>query len=65
VLARTIGEGFDRGRPSLLKASAEKKAGQVVATHIGGRCVPMMLRADDEGHDRPRLRPRLTWGVYS
>ena len=30
------------GRPSLLEASAEKKAGQVTATYIGGRCVPMM-----------------------
>jgi trans-2,3-dihydro-3-hydroxyanthranilate isomerase len=42
VLARTIGQGFDMGRPSILEASAEKKAGKVVATHIGGRCVPMM-----------------------
>ena len=42
VLAKTIGQGFDMGRPSILEASAEKKAGKVVATHIGGRCVPMM-----------------------
>jgi trans-2,3-dihydro-3-hydroxyanthranilate isomerase len=42
VLARTIGQGFDMGRPSILEASAEKKAGKVVATYIGGRCVPMM-----------------------
>jgi len=42
VLARTIGQGFDMGRPSLLEASAEKRAGQVTATYIGGRCVPMM-----------------------
>jgi trans-2,3-dihydro-3-hydroxyanthranilate isomerase len=42
VLARTIGQGFDMGRPSILEASAEKKAGQVVATFIGGRCVPML-----------------------
>ena len=42
VLARTIGQGFDMGRPSILEASAEKKAGKVTATHIGGRCVPMM-----------------------
>lgn len=40
--ARTIGQGFDMGRPSVLEASAEKKGGQVVATYIGGRCVPMM-----------------------
>jgi trans-2,3-dihydro-3-hydroxyanthranilate isomerase len=42
TLTRTIGQGFDMGRPSVLEASAEKKAGTVVATYIGGRCVPMM-----------------------
>ena len=47
VLARTIGQGFDMGRPSLLEASAEKKAGTVVATHIGGRCVPMLTGTID------------------
>ncbi|MBS0224116.1 MAG: PhzF family phenazine biosynthesis protein [Proteobacteria bacterium] len=42
ALARAIGQGFDMGRPSLLQACAEKKAGTVTATYIGGRCVPMM-----------------------
>lgn len=42
TLARTIGQGFDMGRPSILEASAEKKAGTVTATYIGGRCVAMM-----------------------
>jgi len=42
TLHKTIGQGFEMGRPSLLQASAEKKAGTVIATHIGGRCVPMM-----------------------
>jgi trans-2,3-dihydro-3-hydroxyanthranilate isomerase len=42
TLAKTIGQGFDMGRPSILEASAEKKAGKVTATYIGGRCVPMM-----------------------
>ncbi len=42
VVSRTIGQGFDMGRPSILEASAEKKAGQVVATYIGGKCMPMM-----------------------
>jgi trans-2,3-dihydro-3-hydroxyanthranilate isomerase len=42
TLGRTIGQGFDMGRPSILEASAEKKAGKVVATYIGGRCVPML-----------------------
>ena len=30
------------GRPSILEATAEKKAGTVTATYIGGRCVPML-----------------------
>jgi trans-2,3-dihydro-3-hydroxyanthranilate isomerase len=42
TLDKTIGQGFDMGRPSILQASAEKKGGKVVATYIGGRCVPMM-----------------------
>lgn len=41
-LARTIGQGFDMGRPSRLDAAAEKTGGKVVATYIGGRCVPML-----------------------
>ena len=42
VLSRVIGQGFDMGRPSILNALAEKKAGTVSATYIGGRCVPML-----------------------
>ena len=42
TLSKTIGQGFDMGRPSILEAMAEKKAGQVTATYIGGRCVPML-----------------------
>lgn len=42
IFDRTIGQGFDMGRPSVLEASAEKKNGKVIATYIGGRCVPMM-----------------------
>ncbi len=42
TLSKTIGQGFDMGRPSVLQALAEKKAGKVVATYLGGRCVPMM-----------------------
>jgi trans-2,3-dihydro-3-hydroxyanthranilate isomerase len=41
-LALKIGQGFDMGRPSLLLAHADKTAGQVVATFIGGNCVPVM-----------------------
>ena len=42
TLSKTIGQGFDMGRPSILEASAEKKAGRVTATYVGGRCVPML-----------------------
>ena len=49
VLARTIGQGFDMGRPSVLQASAEKKGGKVIATYIGGRCMPMMSGIIDLG----------------
>ena len=42
VLEKTIGQGFDMGRPSILQGRAEKKAGKVTATYIGGKCVPMM-----------------------
>ena len=42
TLSKTIGQGFDMGRPSILEASADKKAGQVTATHVGGRCMPVM-----------------------
>src|SRR6185437_12610405 len=42
TLSKTIGQGVDMGRPSVLEATAEKKAGKVTATYIGGRCVPML-----------------------
>ena len=42
TLSKTIGQGVDMGRPSVLEATAEKKGGKVVATYIGGRCVPML-----------------------
>jgi trans-2,3-dihydro-3-hydroxyanthranilate isomerase len=42
TLSKTVGQGFDMGRPSILEAMAEKKAGKVTATYIGGRCVPML-----------------------
>jgi trans-2,3-dihydro-3-hydroxyanthranilate isomerase len=42
TLSMTIGQGFDMGRPSILEGTAEKKTGQVLATYIGGRCVPML-----------------------
>jgi trans-2,3-dihydro-3-hydroxyanthranilate isomerase len=44
-LERRISQGVDMGRPSLLIASAEKRAGKIVAAHIGGSCVPVMSGA--------------------
>ncbi len=41
-LAKRIAQGFDMGRPSLMSAFAEKKAGTVTATYIEGTCVPVM-----------------------
>jgi len=41
-LERKISQGVDMGRPSLMAASAEKRAGAIVAAHIGGNCVPVM-----------------------
>jgi trans-2,3-dihydro-3-hydroxyanthranilate isomerase len=41
-LEQKISQGVDMGRPSLMIASAEKRAGEVVAAHIGGNCVPVM-----------------------
>jgi trans-2,3-dihydro-3-hydroxyanthranilate isomerase len=41
-LSKTIAQGVEMGRPSLLLAEAEKKDGTVTATYIGGRCVPVM-----------------------
>ena len=49
TLHKIIGQGFDMGRPSILVAASEKKAGKVVATYIGGRCVPMMSGVIDLG----------------
>jgi trans-2,3-dihydro-3-hydroxyanthranilate isomerase len=37
-----ISQGIEMGRPSLLRASAEKRGGRVVETRIGGRCVAVM-----------------------
>ncbi len=42
VLSKTIGQGFDMDRPSILEVSADKKAGQITATYVGGRCIPVM-----------------------
>ena len=41
-LSKTIAQGVEMGRPSILQAEADKKDGTVAATYIGGRCVPVM-----------------------
>lgn len=41
-LNAVIGQGVDLGRPSLLKAAAEKVDGVVAGTFIGGGCKPVM-----------------------
>jgi trans-2,3-dihydro-3-hydroxyanthranilate isomerase len=39
TLSKTIAQGIEMGRPSLMEASAEKRGGAVTATMIGGPCV--------------------------
>jgi trans-2,3-dihydro-3-hydroxyanthranilate isomerase len=41
-LSKTIAQGVEMGRPSLLEAHADKQNGVVTATYIGGRCVQVM-----------------------
>ncbi|ACF02092.1 phenazine biosynthesis protein PhzF family [Rhodopseudomonas palustris TIE-1] len=42
TLSKTILQGFEIGRPSLLFARAEKRGGEVITTAIGGHCVAVM-----------------------
>lgn len=46
-LQKTIAQGVEMGRPSILQAEAEKTNGIVTATFIGGRCVPVMRGSID------------------
>jgi trans-2,3-dihydro-3-hydroxyanthranilate isomerase len=51
-VAMRIGQGFDMGRPSLLRTRVRKKDGAVASIHVGGACVTMMegtFRLADEG----------------
>jgi trans-2,3-dihydro-3-hydroxyanthranilate isomerase len=41
-LSKTIAQGVEMGRPSILQATAEKQNGVVTTTFIGGRCVAVM-----------------------
>jgi trans-2,3-dihydro-3-hydroxyanthranilate isomerase len=42
TLRWVVEQGFEMGRPSILEAEAEKSAGRVVATRVGGSTVMMM-----------------------
>ena len=46
-LSKTIAQGVEMGRTSILQAKAEKQNGVVTATYIGGRCVPVMSGSID------------------
>jgi trans-2,3-dihydro-3-hydroxyanthranilate isomerase len=46
-LSKTIAQGVEMGRPSILQAEAEKKNGAVTATFIGGRCRAVMSGSID------------------
>jgi trans-2,3-dihydro-3-hydroxyanthranilate isomerase len=41
-LKLAIGQGFDMGRPSLLRTRVRKQDGRIVSAHVGGSCVQMM-----------------------
>ncbi len=41
-MEKVFAQGFEMGRPSLLHVSADKVAGKVAATYVGGNCVPVM-----------------------
>jgi trans-2,3-dihydro-3-hydroxyanthranilate isomerase len=42
VLKKTIAQGVEMGRPSILQTEAVKQGGAVIATYVGGRCIPVM-----------------------
>ena len=46
-LSKTIAQGVEMGRTSILYAEADKRGGSVVSTSIGGRCVPVMRGSID------------------
>ena len=41
-LKLTVGQGFDMGRPSILRTRVRKQDGKIVSAHVGGACVQMM-----------------------
>jgi trans-2,3-dihydro-3-hydroxyanthranilate isomerase len=41
-LKTCFGQGFDMGRPSILRARVVKQGGQIKSVHVGGSCVMVM-----------------------
>jgi len=41
-LKLTVGQGFDMGRPSILRTTVEKEGGALLNAYVGGNCVQMM-----------------------
>ena len=41
-LKLTVGQGFDMGRPSILRTRVRKQDGKITSAHVGGSCVQMM-----------------------
>src|SRR5262249_49325018 len=58
---KTIRQGIEMGRPSLLMATADKSAGGGPATKIGGKCVPWRGGVLELGKT-PRTNVRL-WHI--
>lgn len=42
ILSKSVGQGYDMGRRSLLKVTAEKRDGIIVGNAVEGQCVPVM-----------------------
>lgn len=42
IVRKTIAQGVDMGRPSIMLAEAEKRGGEIAEAKIGGMCVPIM-----------------------
>ena len=42
TLTKTVAQGVEMGRPSILQVEAVKRSGTVTATSVGGRCIQVM-----------------------
>lgn len=60
----TIEQGFEMGRPSILKVNAEKKKGEIVAIRVGGATVRVsegIMEIPEIGEQGPVYNHRLTF----